>query len=457
MSQAKVTGPVAGGTGWPFAAPPEDQVPANYVLEEFLIQGNATSFRPVGDAGIDGRWVVEPDSEAGYVSRMYVVRPRDPADFNGVVVVNWQNVTAGVDIGVPPNSVYAGSAWVGVSAQYVGVHGQADQGDGRAATAGLPALDSERYGTLTHPGDAFSYDIFSQAARSVGPDRDTEGVDPLGRLRPETMLATGASQSAMRMGSYINIVQPREELFDGFLLLTHFGLSPRPPDEFSIGDVARRDGSIASMSTRIRDDIASPVLVLNCEGETMSVYPVRQPDTDTFRFWEVAGTAHATGGGLEMLIERAGPEMFANLGVQPNTVRWDYVAEAALRHLVDWARDGAAPPRYPVIEIEPGDPPAIHRDSDDGNAVGGIRVPELTAPTARHRGGNDGNRMLALLGESLPYSEDELRARYADRDAYLASWDAGIEALVETGLRIDADVDTLRERGRKLAEDLPLD
>jgi hypothetical protein len=458
MTQVKVTGPVEGGKGRPFAAPPVDQVPASYLIEEFLLQGTARSYRPTGEAGTDGRWEVEPDEEADYVSRMYVARPRDAADFDGTVLVNWQNVTAGHDIGVPPPEAYRGSVWVGVSAQHVGVHGQGDQGDGRAATAGLPAEDPARYGTLQHPGDAFSYDIFTQAARAVAPGRAVDGVDPLAGLEPTTMLAAGASQSAMRLASYINITHPREQLFDAYLLTVHFGVAPRPPNEFTFGAIARDDGALGPMSARVRDDIDAPVLILNSEGETMGMYPVRQPDTDTFRYWEIAGTAHATGGGLDVLMERGGADMFASLSdFHPNTVRWDYVADAALRHLVAWVRDGVAPPRYPVIEIEDGDTPVIRRSADDDNAIGGMRVPELAAPTARHRGGNEGNRMLGLLGESLPYTDEELRARYRDRAAYLAAWDAGIDDLLETGLDIEPDVEVLRARGRMLADGLPLD
>jgi hypothetical protein len=457
MAHAKVSGPVEGGKGWPYAAPPAHEMPASYMLEEFMIEGTARSYRPAADAGVNGRWDVEPDEQAAYVSRMYVVRPRVAEHFNGVVLVNWQNVTAGADIGVPPPEAYTGAAWVGVSAQYVGIHGHADQGDGRAATVGLPAEDPERYARLSHPGDAFCYDIFTQAARAVSPARSVDSVDALGGLEPMTMLAAGASQSAMRLGSYINMVQPREELFDGFLLTVHFGVSPRPPNEFVFGDVSRADGALRAMSARIRDDLTVPVLIVNSEGETMSMYPVRQPDTESFRLWEIAGTAHATGGGLDVLIERVGEEMFASLGVQPNTVRWDYVADAALRHLVAWVRDGVAPPRFEPIEVEGRDPPRIRRSDDDGNAIGGLRVPELAAPTARHRGGNDGIPMLGLLGESVPYSESKLHARYADRAAYLAAWDAGIDALLATGLDISGDVELLRTRGRKLAGELPLD
>ena len=62
--------------------------------------------------------------------------------------------------------------------------------------------DPARYGTLNHPGDSFSYDIFSQAGQAV---RDHADV-VLGGLRPEVLIAAGESQSAGRMVTYIDAV-----------------------------------------------------------------------------------------------------------------------------------------------------------------------------------------------------------------------------------------------------------
>ena len=67
--------------------------------------------------------------------------------------------------------VRAGWAWVGVSAQRVGIEGgggifesAAEPGDGSPLPT-LPALkvgDPARYGGLHHPGDAFCFDIFTR-------------------------------------------------------------------------------------------------------------------------------------------------------------------------------------------------------------------------------------------------------------------------------------------------------
>ena len=74
---------------------------------------------PGTELGIDGKWSVRPSRSAPFRTRMLVVRPTDPARFNGIVHVNWQNVTAGFEIGTADSEqlLDGGFAWVGVSAQ----------------------------------------------------------------------------------------------------------------------------------------------------------------------------------------------------------------------------------------------------------------------------------------------------------------------------------------------------
>jgi hypothetical protein len=47
--------------------------------------------------------------------------------------------------------------------------------------------------------------IFTQAARAIGPGRPAAGTDPLGGLTPRLVIACGASQSAARLGAYLNM------------------------------------------------------------------------------------------------------------------------------------------------------------------------------------------------------------------------------------------------------------
>src|SRR5208283_3600179 len=100
MSQggtAAVTGPVEGGKGHIFGSPIENLNEHGFVMEEYFLEGKAVSYAATKgtELGLDGLWDVEPADEASYKTRAYVVRPADPAKFNGIALVNWQNVTIG--------------------------------------------------------------------------------------------------------------------------------------------------------------------------------------------------------------------------------------------------------------------------------------------------------------------------------------------------------------------------
>ena len=82
--------------------------------------------------------------------------------------------------------------------------------------------------------------------------------------------------------------------------------------------------------------------------------------------------------------------------------------------------------------MDPGPPLRIATD-DAGNARGGIRLPELAMPTATYRGAAMGTGRLPLFGAATPFTDDELRARYASRAEYEQGWDAAVDALVASG------------------------
>ena len=81
-------------------------------------------------------------------------------ELNGTVILEWLNVSGGVDANpdyasVEEELLRGGYAWVGVSAQVAGVNG------GMSPGFGLKTWDPDRYGTLVHPGDSYAYDIFT--------------------------------------------------------------------------------------------------------------------------------------------------------------------------------------------------------------------------------------------------------------------------------------------------------
>ena len=166
-----IRGPITGGShGWAFRALPLFDLAAHgYEEAEYFLSGEATTYRrdPRTEWGRDGRWTAEAAGRAPFTTRMLVYRPADPERFNHTAIVSWNNVTAGYELfqGESPEILQGGYAFVAASVQRVGVHGFS------GANQGLAAWDPERYGSLSLPTDDASYDIFTQVARAVGPNR----------------------------------------------------------------------------------------------------------------------------------------------------------------------------------------------------------------------------------------------------------------------------------------------
>ena len=146
--------------GSPFVAGTRfDLSTLGYTEIEYAFTGSARAY-----ARIQGRLTVVEEAE--FTTRLLVYRPADDAAFNGTLWVEWLNVSGGLD--AAPDWIFThtelmrrGAAWVGVSAQKIGVEG----GDSLIGlpSHGLVGTDPARYGSLHHPGDRFSYDIYAQA------------------------------------------------------------------------------------------------------------------------------------------------------------------------------------------------------------------------------------------------------------------------------------------------------
>jgi hypothetical protein len=356
------------------------------------------------------------------------------------------NVSSGAD--AAPDYTYladelvrGGFAWVGVSAQRIGIEGgpvavSTPAAELTGAGKGIRAVDPERYGDLSHPGDAFSYDIYTQVARSL---RSPGEVDPFDGLDVERLLAVGESQSAFALTTYVNGVQPLTGPFDGFLIHSRGGAAAPLGDPESGIDIV---GTIGGEPTTIRTDLDVPTIVIETETDLLGILnylPARQPDSDRLRLWEIAGTAHADAfqiGDAESILGCAQP---VNRGQQ------HIVLKAALRHLDTWAKGGDAPPGAERLEIdESGAQPAFVRD-ENGNARGGIRNPAVDAPVAVLSGeAAAGSSIICILfGSTVPLPAERLAALYPTTADYNAAYEEATDAMIEAGFALDDDRQTL--------------
>jgi hypothetical protein len=329
-----------------------------------------------------------------------------------------------------------GAAYVGVSAQEAGIRH-------------LKAWDPVRYGSLAHPGDDYSFDVFAQAAAAVR-DAAPDGPDPMGGLDVRRVIATGHSQSGGRLRTYVNEVQNRTGVVDGFFL------SGQGNPVFDV------------------DNLRVPVIAYMSDAEISNRVPDPSP---WLRVWHVAGTAHNgtwyahyladevrrdyIGGDQNVTFDETrsgeyGQELtpfMAPPGVLPSTLGCPnpngaempdrYAISMAFHHLDQWARApgyGKDVPQPPLAEFDAGG--NVVRD-EYGNIVGGLRLPPIDVPVATYVACG------VVLSGTYAFDVATLRQLYPTRDAYVAKMQAATDRALTAGYLLPEDAADLMARAQR--------
>jgi hypothetical protein len=388
-----------------------------YTDAEYFVSGLATS--------LDGT------KTAPYTTRIIVTRPRSAATFNGTVMLDWVNVTAQFENAVDSIEAHEmlfreGFAFVHVSAQAAGI----------CCTPLTPKVwDPVRYRALSHPGDDFAYDIFSQVARAM---RSRHGADPMAGLPVARVLAAGQSQSADTLYTYVTRVQQNAGVIDGFLI--HGGgskLYDTPP--------------------------AVPVLHLLSDAEAS---PEAPNTTVNYRLWEIAGAAHSDFWIGYHQVFGQGPRTLADAPQRPATAEdaldivagnygeqihplmatcvlagatlpMHYAASAAIHHLDQWVRTGVAPPNGPRFAFRNGN---LAKDRF-GNTLGGIRLPPIDVPVAHYV-----STACALGGFTNPFTDVQIARLYPSHALYYGLMRVRTSAAVAAGWFLAVDATDLLRR-----------
>jgi hypothetical protein len=427
-----LTVPPAGLKGFPLWDSYADLAPIGYVEEEYFVSGTATD-----DAG----------STAPFTTRIIVTRPSDAADFNGTVLLDWVNVTAQFENAVTSLEARElllrdGYAFVHVSAQAAGL-------DGTPLTP--KQWDPVRYAGISHPGDDFAFDIFSQVAQAFRSPPGPASLDPMGELgvaSVERVLAAGQSQSALRLRDYLDVWLPAHQgaigLVDGVLIHGDV-FAPKP------------------FAT------ALPVKVLHLLSDLEAVDDGFDPSShqpDRYRLWEVAGTGHSDYWIGHQSVAGHGPRVMAlapkqteaehaatlraagNYGERPepellvctvagSAMPMHYAVNSAIHQLDRWVDGGPAPDNGPRFEFDGG---TLAKDAD-GNTKGGIRLPPIDVPVARYE-----STACQLGGLTIPFTDVQLVERYGTHDAYYEQMAAATGAAVSAGWLLPPDAIDLMQR-----------
>jgi len=392
-----------------------------YVEEEYFVSGTARNH-------------ADPAVEAAYTTRIIVRRPNDPARFNGTVLLDWVNVTAQFENAVDTVEAHElfhreGYAYVHVSAQAAGVC---------CIPLTPKTWDPVRYAALSHPGDDYAFDMFSQIAQAM---KHPPAVDPLAGLPVRRVIAIGQSQSGTRLRDYLIEVQPQARVIDAFLV--------------------HADGS---GEKQYPADPAVPTLQLLSEREAT---PDAPNVTRNYRLWEIAGAAHQDFWIGVHQVQGQGPRATASAPQQPGDAdaalhasagnygeQYDpgqfvcivegtqfplrYSVMAAIHYLDRWLRTGTPPPSGPRFQFDEGG--TLARDAD-GNALGGIRLPPIDVPVASYR-----SDLCNLGGITIPFTELQLQQRYPTHADYYCRMKAATQRSLADGFLLEPEADDLMQR-----------
>lgn len=466
-----VSGPIAGNdaTNHPFNAASYQAVPIDlgahgYVENEYFVSGIANVYQ-YHDVTLATDRAVTVLRSGPYTNRILVRKPADPAHFSGNVIVELLNATNNYDLPVfwsydHDQFLARGDIWIGITSKPVAIAGLKKFNPARYAALSwanpdpsqnattCPVLQSIVGGASYATEDGLLWDVLSQTAslvRSRSPD------NPLHGYAVRAVLAAGYSQSAIDLVSYINAITPRISggpIFDGYLVGSGFGIqaplnqcSPAP----AAGDPRNilRSRNAPIIATQSQTDYRNARVAFRADSDAPN---------DRYRYEEAAGPAHVV---LDQLVSDANAadthaaggttlaEDFTTCtptGITLSAFPGHYLLDSAFDQLEGWVRQGRTPPHAPLIQAT-GTPPSLVTVLDaHGNAVGGVRAPELDVPVATYTESSGGASLnCSLSGHEVDFSPQTLETLYPSKIDYVGRFVADALKIRAQGFLTDAD------------------
>jgi hypothetical protein len=436
----------------------------DYVEEEFLVSGAATIYTynepPVREE------IIPQLENVPYTTRIIVRRPADASDFNGTVVVEWWNSTAGFDtapVWDPSAEFFAREGWI-----YVGVTNSTTSlgflTGGCRLFGILPPSCGTRYSALSLPENGLAFEMVSQIA-NVLKSSSSENPLPAG-FDVDRIFHAGQSQQGGSMVTYATAFHFPGN--DGYFVQA--AGSARP---INFGPACGAAGSppypdctprLTGDARRVRTDLPVPVYRAQTETDMTGVLAgnTRQTDSGNFRYYEMAGTAHNT---VHKEVEILPPALFPPNGllledaclIPLNTladgpVLGSLLYNAMWQNMEDQVRFGDDPPHGDLIEV--GVNGTVARD-EFGNALGGIRLPQMDVPVATYGPHNTVNPALppflqpllnlfcVLSGTTTEFDQATLDELYPSKGSYVGPFSAATNALKAQGFLLGQDTKRL--------------
>lgn len=401
--------------------------------------------------------VERDDGPAGtYTVPIILIYPQNGG--NGVGVVDWPNTS---DLHNGGFTATADEFWpsriaIRTTGNYLFENGYtyaAVQWD-KAVTDhfGVSAPDTEGrhshliYGTIEEAGDAFVIlrDI-AQFLRDPGSLEDADNLTPV-----DAVLSFGYSQSALLQMEFMSRgenFRDGELVYVGHLLgkagMLCWAYHNEPPGfagPDSCDELPVEDGS--------------KVIHVAAQGDVEALFNAgwsRFPDNPDWRQYELAGVSHIPAPLLPGVDENQNP-----ISSKP-------VFRAAFYNLARWVTEGITAPPSRFLKGTLNADGTFDTDLDeDGNALGGLRLPHLEqridgtvagAPLGSYagkhpEGGPDD--FFWYGGYYVPFTAEEIAERYPDHETYVQRIMRAADYLLEAGYILDEDRDAYIKEARRI-------
>ncbi len=413
-----------------------------YVEEEYIISGQATLFSYADNPPAGPGDITAIEENMPYATRIIVRRPKRAKRFNGTVVIEWWNSTATFDTAPAWDTSAEYFARKGVV--YVGVTNSATSIShlvGGCSTFGAPPTCGTRYAELSIPENGLAYEMMSQIATLLKTGGSNSPLPASFQVR--NLIHVGESQQAGSLVTYASAFH-LDGVNDGYFVQA--GINARP---INFGPTCDEEDSqpfpectprLQYPDSLVRNDLPVPVyqVVTQTDFEVLGFnVNGRQPDTDTYRYYEVAGGGHVTTHkNIELFPAGSLSEDAIGLedlcGAEMNTIAdgpvfSGYVITALWKRMQEQIEQGSVPPAGILMEDIDG---VLVRDAL-GNVQGGVRLPSMEALVATYLSTNladpdlppnlvgIGNLACRLSGAVSPFDQTTLDDLYPNHGVYV--------------------------------------
>lgn len=423
-----------------------DLAAAGYMEEEYYLSGNAPAITAAGETLF----------QAPYITRMLVRKPKDPARFNGTVVIepfSWFGERGAGWILTRRHLLREGYAYVGYTLNINKPEHDpkltSDDAEAYGSIVNLEFMrrfDYARYAPLGFYYDPARFvrgdlpDPFVPQSQGVGAQlalllKSNAANSPLRPLQVARVYVNSWAVTAQVWMDYLD--QGRHQQWrmpDGRPLIDGYMTG-----RMSYGEVG---GDVIRVPRKMPDDV--PFVTIYTQSELMHDAMegiALPPDTDRprLRYYEVTGTPHLRLADLGTEHVEILPKQTGKADDPRCNHLYDEPAEVVVAALLDgmdtWVRNGRPMPKAPRVVREGA---GVARDPRDGNMLGGVRPPWIKVPAAVYWTEQE-SRCGTVYDTKVPYSRAQLKKLYGNYGNYARQFEAAKAAAIREGYLLPED------------------